>query len=89
MRQQSKPHAFPVEYTIFYLHDFFGNEMKEMRVRNYKIENIKPYENNPRNNEEAVQYVANSIKEFGFKVPLVIDKDKVFPYENKVTENWD
>ncbi len=51
--------------------------MKEMRVRNYKIENIKPYENNPRNNEEAVQYVANSIKEFGFKVPLVIDKDRV------------
>ena len=51
--------------------------MKEKRVKNDKSENIKPYENNPRNNEEAVQYVANSIKEFGFKVPLVIDKDRV------------
>ena len=36
-----------------------------------------PYENNPRNNDEAVYYVANSIKEFGFKVPIVVDKDNV------------
>jgi DNA modification methylase len=35
------------------------------------------YDNNPRNNEEAVQYVANSIKEFGFKVPIVIDSNNV------------
>lgn len=36
-----------------------------------------PYENNPRHNDEAVEYVANSIKEFGWKVPVVIDKNNV------------
>jgi ParB-like chromosome segregation protein Spo0J len=41
------------------------------------IGDIKPYEKNPRNNEEAVEKVANSIKEFGFKVPIVVDKDNV------------
>lgn len=38
---------------------------------------IKPYENNPRDNKEAISYVANSITEFGFKVPIVIDKDNI------------
>lgn len=46
-----------------------------MNVINKNINEIKPYERNPRNNNEAVKYVANSIKEFGFKVPLVIDKN--------------
>jgi site-specific DNA-methyltransferase (adenine-specific) len=41
------------------------------------IEEIKPYEKNPRFNDNAVEYVANSIKEFGFKVPIVVDKDNV------------
>lgn len=36
-----------------------------------------PYENNPRNNDKAVEAVANSIKEFGFKVPIIIDKNNV------------
>ncbi|MBR4025474.1 MAG: ParB N-terminal domain-containing protein, partial [Mycoplasmataceae bacterium] len=40
-------------------------------------EDIIPYENNPRHNENAVDYVANSIKEFGFKVPIIIDKENV------------
>lgn len=48
-----------------------------MKVVEMKIEDVKPYENNPRNNEEAVQYVANSIKEFGFKVPIIIDKENI------------
>lgn len=34
---------------------------------------IRPYSKNPRKNDGAVEYVANSIKEFGFKVPIVID----------------
>lgn len=51
--------------------------MKEMNVILKNIEDIIPYENNPRNNDEAVEYVANSIKEFGFKVPIIIDKDNV------------
>lgn len=36
-----------------------------------------PYENNPRNNDKAVDVVAKSIKEFGFKVPIIVDKNNV------------
>lgn len=39
------------------------------------LEEIRPYENNPRKNDNAVEAVEASIREFGFKVPLVIDKD--------------
>ena len=46
-----------------------------MEIINKKIDDLIPYENNPRYNDEAVEYVANSIKEFGFKVPIVIDKN--------------
>lgn len=42
-----------------------------------KISEIIPYENNPRFNDTAVDAVANSIKAFGFKVPIIIDKDNV------------
>lgn len=48
-----------------------------MRVQNIKIDKIKPYENNPRLNDAAVDGVAESIRQFGFKVPLVIDKNNV------------
>lgn len=48
-----------------------------MEIVSKKISEIKPYERNPRKNDEAVQYVANSIKEFGFKVPIVIDKNGI------------
>lgn len=41
------------------------------------IDELIPYENNPRNNDEAVEYVANSIREFGFKNPIIIDKNNV------------
>lgn len=51
--------------------------MEELRIEYLNIEDLKPYENNPRNNEEAVEYVANSIREFGFKVPIIIDSDNV------------
>ena len=44
-----------------------------MQIINKTLNEIKPYANNPRNNDGAVDYVANSIKEFGFKVPIVID----------------
>ena len=36
-----------------------------MDVVNLKIKDLKPYEKNPRKNDGAVEYVANSIKEFG------------------------
>lgn len=48
-----------------------------MKVQEMKLADITPYENNPRNNEEAVEYVANSIREFGWQQPLVVDKDLV------------
>lgn len=48
-----------------------------MNVKDFPISTLKPYENNPRVNDESVDAVANSIKSFGFKVPLVIDNDNV------------
>lgn len=48
-----------------------------MEIINKKIVELKPYEKNPRKNDEAVEFVANSIKEFGFKVPIIIDKNNV------------
>lgn len=42
-----------------------------------KVQDIRPYENNPRKNDDAVKYVAESIRQFGFKVPIVIDKEGV------------
>ena len=48
-----------------------------MEIVTKKLSEIKPYKNNPRNNDKAVEYVANSIKNFGFKVPIVIDKDNI------------
>nr|DAT94204.1 MAG TPA: ParB protein [Caudoviricetes sp.] len=48
-----------------------------MNIVEKNINDIKPYENNPRKNDVAVKPVANSIREFGFKVPIVIDKDGI------------
>ena len=48
-----------------------------MEIINKKIDDLIPYEKNPRDNDKAVKYVAKSIKEFGFKVPIIIDKDNV------------
>lgn len=38
---------------------------------------IRPYDKNPRKNEKAVKYVKESIRQFGFKVPIVIDSNRV------------
>ena len=48
--------------------------VKQPEITLKKLAEIKPYDKNPRDNEAAVQLVSNSIKEFGFKVPIVIDK---------------
>lgn len=48
-----------------------------MQIVMRKLGDIHPYEKNPRKNEKAVEYVAKSIKEFGFLVPLVLDKNDV------------
>lgn len=48
-----------------------------MKIVEKNINELVPYENNPRKNDEAVDYVIASIKEFGYKQPIVIDKDNV------------
>jgi site-specific DNA-methyltransferase (adenine-specific) len=48
-----------------------------MEVQNMSINDIKPYDNNPRDNDNAVESTANSIKEFGWQQPIVVDKDMV------------
>lgn len=50
---------------------------KELKIEMIKVGEITPYEKNPRKNDNAVESVANSIREFGFKVPIVLDKNKV------------
>lgn len=48
-----------------------------MDVKNFRLADLKPYEKNPRKNDSAVDAVANSIEQFGFKVPIVIDSDNI------------
>lgn len=48
-----------------------------MNIIELKLSEIKEYDKNPRKNDGAVDYVAESIKQFGFKVPIVVDKDNV------------
>lgn len=48
-----------------------------MEVVAKKLTEVKPYEKNPRRNDDAVDAVAASIKEFGFQQPIVVDKDGV------------
>lgn len=48
-----------------------------MKIVNINVSDLIPYEKNPRKNDKAVKYVMKSIGVFGFKVPLVIDKNKV------------
>ena len=49
--------------------------MGELRVRWVSIADVRPYEDNPRRNDQAVQAVANSLREFGWKQPIVVDAD--------------
>ena len=48
-----------------------------MKLKEIAIDKLIPYENNPRKNDEAVAKVAESIKEYGFRVPLVVSKDLI------------
>lgn len=51
--------------------------MTKKRIIYLSPEQITPYHNNPRKNEKAVPYVMESIQKFGFKVPIIIDKDNI------------
>ena len=48
-----------------------------MNVIELELDKIKPYEKNPRKNDRAVDGVAESIKQFGFQQPIVVDKKNV------------
>ena len=48
-----------------------------MKIENLKISEIKPYEKNPRKNDRAVEIVSKSISTYGFKVPVILDKNNV------------
>ena len=49
-----------------------------MQIKLAEISNIKPYENNPRKlSEQAIKKVAMSLKEYGFRQPIVVDKNMV------------
>jgi len=48
-----------------------------MKVELRNLSDIKPYENNPRHNDNAVAAVATSIREFGFRQPIVVDAEGV------------
>ena len=48
-----------------------------MRIYQKDINKVKPYNKNPRKNDDSIQLVANSIRQFGMNVPIVIDKNNV------------
>lgn len=48
-----------------------------MQIIEKNIKELIPYEKNPRKNDQSIDKAANSIKEFGFKVPIVVDKNNI------------
>jgi len=46
-----------------------------MKIQMWTVDKVTPYKKNPRRNEEAVEKVALSLKSFGWKQPIVVDKD--------------
>ena len=48
-----------------------------MVIKQIQLSDLKPYENNPRIIDTAIDKVAQSIKEFGFQVPIIIDCENV------------
>lgn len=48
-----------------------------MNIVEKRLDELRPYENNPRVNDDAVDYVAESLKAFGWRQPIVIDKNGV------------
>mgnify|MGYP002525861623 CR=1 FL=1 len=49
----------------------------DMQIVFLNLKDLKPYEKNPRYNKNAISQVAQSIKDYGFNVPIVVDKDNV------------
>lgn len=53
------------------------DEGKTINIVYRHLDEIKPYENNPRRNDNAVDAVAASIKQFGWQQPIIVDKQGV------------
>jgi len=51
--------------------------LRTQEIKTVAIDAIKPYPNNPRDNEKAVPAVAASIERFGFRNPILVDGDGV------------
>lgn len=51
--------------------------MEKQQIEWVGIDAVRPYENNPRINDDAVDAVASSIREFGFQSPIIVDRDMV------------
>lgn len=56
-----------------------------MKIQELDINSIKAYAKNPRKNEPAVDAVAKSLQEFGWKQPLVIDPK----YCDVIIKRWE
>ena len=54
-----------------------------MKIDQWQLTQLHPCEHNPRLNDEAVDVVAASIREFGFRQPIVVDGDGVKFIERK------
>lgn len=64
--------------AVFLLHSKGLNILTaKTQIQYINLSEIVPYVNNPRNNEDAVDKIASSIKEYGFNVPIVLDSDNV------------
>lgn len=50
-------------------------DFDKINITYKKVDDLIPYINNPRKNDDAVNKVASSIKNFGFKVPIIIDAE--------------
>ena len=48
-----------------------------LKIIQMPIGTLRPYDKNPRVNDDAIDPVAKSISEFGFRSPIVVDKDNV------------
>ena len=55
-----------------------------MQINLVSIDEVKPYEGNPRQNDQAVDAVAASLREFGFRQPIVVDGNGVIIAQSRV-----
>lgn len=72
------PNARTSRSMLIYINHIGGRKMtKRLEIIYRPLEELKPYENNPRINDDAVEFLVESIKEFGWKTPMVIDTNGV------------